>query len=62
MRADTHVQVQKHPDRALVRSELTQLDESGRVVEVARMIGGRLGQEHTMRCAEEMLKLTTVAA
>ena len=62
VRADTHVQVQKHPDRALVRSELTQLDESGRVVEVARMIGGRLGQEHTMRCAEEMLKLTTVAA
>ncbi len=55
--ADTHFGVSKSVDKAQTRTQVTQLTETARIEELARMLGGLRITEQTRSHAEEMLNL-----
>ena len=61
-RAKTHVRISKTSAGMQTRTQIEQLDRPSRVMEIARMIGGRIDKTHTRLCAEEMLKGSAQAA
>lgn len=54
---EQHWQVVKHMENGQTASEIRRLDGSGRVEEIARMLGGETITDTTRRHAEEMLAL-----
>ena len=54
---DQHLQVSKSLERAAVTSRIAQLDRSGRIEEIARMLGGVEITDTTRRHADELLGL-----
>lgn len=54
---EQHWQVVKHMENGQTASEIRRLDGSGRVAEIARMLGGETITDTTRRHAEEMLAL-----
>jgi DNA repair protein RecN (Recombination protein N) len=53
--ADTHFQIDKRVDRGRTRTTVQRLDKSGRVDELARMLGGEAITDGLRRSAREML-------
>lgn len=54
---ENHWQVHKHSDGGQTVSEIKVLDSSGRIEEIARMLGGEVITDTTRKHAEEMLAL-----
>ncbi|ASS75930.1 DNA repair protein RecN [Tumebacillus algifaecis] len=54
--ADAHYLIQKRQDESRTRTEVTQLNESERVEEIARMLSGAEMTETTLKHAAEMLE------
>jgi DNA repair protein RecN (Recombination protein N) len=53
--ADTHFEIDKRVDRGRTRTTVRRLDESGRVEELARMMGGEAISDGLRQSAREML-------
>ncbi|HJZ71411.1 MAG TPA: DNA repair protein RecN [Vicinamibacterales bacterium] len=53
--ADTHFEIEKRVDRGRTRTSVRRLDESGRVEELARMLGGEAISDGLRASAREML-------
>ena len=53
--AHQHLHIEKHSSRDTTRTHMVPLDESGRIQELARMLGGIHLSEHTLAHAREML-------
>lgn len=54
-KGDQHLKVIKHSSKTTVKTSLENLDENGKVAEIARMMGGVAITENTLAHAEEML-------
>lgn len=55
-----HFRVQKETDGDRTRSDISRLDDRGRLEEVARMVGGASVTKRTREAAKEMLELANV--
>ena len=53
--ADLHMLVSKHEEGGRTLTSVSELDKEGRVREIARIIGGEIITEKTMKAAEEMI-------
>ena len=53
--ADTHYSIEKHVDGGRTQTRVTQLDDAGRVEELARMLGGEAVTDGLRASAREML-------
>ena len=53
--AHQHLHIEKHSNRNTTRTQMARLDESGRIRELARMLGGIHLSEYTLAHAREML-------
>jgi DNA repair protein RecN (Recombination protein N) len=53
--ADTHFAIQKHVDRGRTRTTVARLDQSARVEEIGRMLGGEGVTDRIRASAREML-------
>ena len=59
--AHQHIQVHKHVDGDLTRTQISALDAHSRVEEVARMLGGVQLTEHSLAHAHEMIEQARAA-
>lgn len=58
--ANTQWQVSKHSEHGVTTSQLTVLSDQGRVEEIARMLGGMVITEATLKTAAEMISAQKV--
>ncbi len=53
--ADTHFLIEKHADKDVTKTTVTQLNEQSRALEVARLVGGQGESGHGLAHAKEMI-------